>query len=392
MRIAVDLRLLNYKHITGVGIYCLHLLEQLGELKKTKNVNITAIGLKPEIYEILAEKYKFLDGLFDQNISLKEYLGLKFHFGSKWINLLLLAWFRVSSNYYSSEALEFDYLILPQPRLINIHPNTSVISIFHDLYSILHRQNLSISQKILENKFNYNLVAKLSDQIWCDSIATCIDVTENLGVNSNKIKLVYPGLPQFDELEKTQNNKLNQLPEKPFLLAISGIEPRKNWYNLLLAHQYLQQNYDDYSLELVFAGRPVNQKYYNSLTKLVDDLQIKNVTWYFDVDEDFKQELLQNCEIFVYPSLYEGFGFPILEAFKYNKPVITSRISSMPEIAKDSAFYINPLNFMDIARGIYLIYKDNWLKSQITADVSKRVKEFSWGELYNRLEKLLGGK
>ena len=390
MKIAVDLRLLNYKHLTGVGVYCLHLLEQISELKKSNHIKVTAIGLKPEIYKQLVQKYDFLDDLFDENLSLKEYLNIDWNLSPKWINLLLVFWLRVFSNYHRNNIKVFDYLILPQPRLILINPQTKIISVFHDMYSILYRQNLSIAQKTLENKFNYTLVAKMSTQIWCDSIATCRDVKQNLNIDSNKIKLVYPGIPQLQNLAKPENLDTDKLiPTKPFLLAISGIEPRKNWYNLLLAHRYLQHNYDDYNLELVFAGRLVNQKYYNSLVKLISNLQIKKVVWYFDVDENLKQKLLEKCEIFVYPSLYEGFGFPILEAFKYNKPVITSRVSSMPEIAKESAFYINPLNYMDIARGIYLVYKDGWLKKQITLKTDGRVNEFGWSEVLKNLQSLM---
>jgi glycosyltransferase involved in cell wall biosynthesis len=393
VKVAIDLRLLNYKHLTGVGIYTLYLLKQLQLIKQTDSqLQIIAIGLKPEIFDKLSQEYSFLETLFDQKLSLNDYLNTRFNIDSKLVNLYLLFRFRFLKTPEKPQIRHFDYLILPQPRLILKHPDTKIISIFHDIYSVLYRQNLSFVQKILENKFNYNTVVKMSYQVWGNSITTCRDIQSNLLVDKSKIQFVYPGVPNLLDLTTHSPQTLDQklLSSKPFVLAISGIEPRKNWYNLLLAHKYLQQSYSDYNLDLVLAGRIVNQKYYDSLLRLITKMNIQNVTWYFDVDENQKQELLESCEIFVYPSLYEGFGFPILEAFKYSKPVITSRVSSMPEIAKDSAMYVNPLNFYDIARAIYVLYKDDWLKSQLTKNTNIRLKEFSWNELYNKLEKLVG--
>jgi glycosyltransferase involved in cell wall biosynthesis len=390
--VAIDLRLLNYQHITGVSIYTLHLLEQLWLLKTQKghkNLKIYAIGLKPLRLVELEARFTFLKELFEQNIPLHIYLRYNHLTNSRLISFILLLKARLQTNLDHPKIQPYDYLILPQPRILPKHPNTKVITVFHDLYSILDKSNLTLVQKLLENKHNYGFLLKNSTEVWAVSLATCLDLQKILSSQPEKIKLVYSGMPDLSRLGKNdiQHPVSTTLPKIDYMLAISGIETRKNWYNLLLAHKYLQATYSDYNTNLVLAGKVVDKKYFAQLKKLIRNQNIRGVEWFLDVGEVEKSELLKNCKFVVYPSLYEGFGFPILEAFKYHKPVITSKISSMPEVAKDSALYINPLNFFDIARAIYILLKDKELFSRLESKTTTNVDYFSWSELGDKLQK-----
>jgi glycosyltransferase involved in cell wall biosynthesis len=395
MKIAIDLRLLNYPHITGVSIYTLHLLERLWVLKNQKSeskLQIYAIGLKPERLALLQSEFLFLRELFEKNIDLNTYLGIKYIKNSKLLSLFLLLKSRIIRNINDTQICRYNYLILPQPRILPKHPKTKLITIFHDLYSILDRSNLTLTQKMLDNKHNYSVLAKNSTELWAVSLATCLDLQKILCLQPEKIKLVYSGLPDLSRLGKKdiQPAPSTTIPKTDYILAISGIEPRKNWYNLLLAHKYLQDTYKDYNSNLVLAGKVVDKKYFAQLQKLIYNQNIQGVEWFFDVNEVEKSELLANCKFVVYPSLYEGFGFPILEAYKYSKPVITTKVSSMPEVAKDSALYINPLNFFDIARAIYILLNDKQLYTLLQSKTDVNLKYFSWDELGNKLHETFG--
>ena len=170
------------------------------------------------------------------------------------------------------------------------------------------------------------------------------------------------------------------MPES-YILALSGIEKRKNWHNLLLAYKVLITQQLT-TIPLVLAGRIVDLNYYQELQNLVRQLNLdKQVQWVIDPDENQKAQLLQNCLFLAYPSFYEGFGFPILEAFYYGKTVLTSRISSMPEIAKDAAVYVNPLNYLDIARGLQILLHNQSLRTTLENNTAKNLAQFSWQEL-----------
>ena len=96
------------------------------------------------------------------------------------------------------------------------------------------------------------------------------------------------------------------------------------------------------------------------------------------ITENEKHVLLKYCNAFVFPSLYEGFGFPVLEAFSYNKPVITSKAASIPEIAGEAAIYVNPLSVESIQEGLEIIIRDPVLKEKVLAKEKAQLEKFKW--------------
>ncbi|MBT4055631.1 glycosyltransferase family 4 protein, partial [Candidatus Peregrinibacteria bacterium] len=96
------------------------------------------------------------------------------------------------------------------------------------------------------------------------------------------------------------------------------------------------------------------------------------------VDEQEKAYLYKNCSVFAFPSLYEGFGFPILEAFTYKKPVLTSHVSSMPEVAGDAALYCDPFDASSIARGLDKLASDKDYANELVEKGLGRLDEFTW--------------
>jgi len=380
--IAIDLRGLNYQVRTGVNIYCLCFLRELSKIKQDfPNLQITGIGLQPAILQQLEAEFSWLSGLFTSLLSLPEYTGLPFS-QNRWHNLTMLLVSLLFGKLRFAYLPKFDYLFLPQAKPLWLHPNTKQICVFHDLWSVIKPETTVWSNRWFTNRSIYQLIATNSYQIWAVSWSTARDLWQFLSIPETKIKLVYSARPDLEcTFEQTQTGTTtDNLPES-YILALSGIEKRKNWHNLLLAYKVLLVQQLT-TVPLVLAGRIVDLNYYQELRNLVQQLNLdKQVQWVIDPDEKQKAQLLQNCLFLAYPSIYEGFGFPILEAFYYGKTVLTSRISSMPEIAKDAAVYVNPLNYLDIARGLQILLHNQSLRTTLENNTAKNLAQFSWQEL-----------
>jgi glycosyltransferase involved in cell wall biosynthesis len=450
MKILVDCRCLNYPFLTGVNAYTIRLLHSLSSIKSANpEIKLVAMGLKNTRLRDLMNRFPFLFGLFEEHISLAQYLNYQdysitqnswFH---KFLEVKLIAqnWFYTNLN--NDKIEKYDFILLPQPRLLGLNSQSKLITIFHDIFSILDKQK-QLPQSLIFNKKTCQTLINRSYKIIAGSISTCKDINKTFFNQTNfinpKIQLIYPALPNLQELQIFENSRvqvlgtqshksdIDRLPldkgkvkqgilamycpkemaaqadrgyqnddtqtkelkikTQPYILAISGIEPRKNWHNLLLAHKYLQEKYN-WNITLILSGSTINQKYCNKLLQIIERHKIKNIIWQINVSELEKNELIKNCEFVVYPSYYEGFGFPILEAFEHGKVVVTSRISSMPEIGKNSCIYANPFSFVSIANCIYLLRADLKLRQNLESNIKKTRKHYSWIEMKNTLEKIL---
>jgi hypothetical protein len=200
--IAVDVRCLNYRLITGVNTYTLHFLHQL-YLQKCENsqIQLIAIGLKDDRLHDFCAEFPFMIEMWDETISLQSYLGLPSQIPNKTLNTLFTFQFRYFNQTKKVTLREFDMLFLPQPRALPTHPNTDVITIFHDLYGALEPSGLSWKQRVFDNLTLYKKIADNSTLLWVNSISTGLDVQNFLAQSEDKIKLVYPALPQWDVLK-----------------------------------------------------------------------------------------------------------------------------------------------------------------------------------------------
>ncbi len=389
LNLAVDLRPLNYPVFTGVNIYVIHFLYQLKLIKENyPKVRVTAIGLKEIRKQVVEEDFPFLRQLFDEYVSLSVYLRLRF-ISLRLLNVCMGLFTNLFGWYSYSLIKKYDYLFLLQPKPLWKNPKTRQICVFHDIYGVLEPSATNVFNRLYVSTKVVKTVAKESHRIWSVSLSTAWDLTKFLKVAESKIKLIYSAKPFLKPLAQTKPNEPNptKLPNN-FVLALSGIEKRKNWHNLLLAHNHLQKSgVNDYSL--VLAGRIVDQKYFEYLQKLVTRLKIPKVKFMLSPSENQKNDLIARSLFMVYPSFYEGFGFPILEAFANNKVVLTSRVSSMPEIGNNSCLYINPLNYLDIARGLGILLTDKEFKQSLEINIKKNLNKFSWDELYQSLEEIV---
>jgi len=179
--------------------------------------------------------------------------------------------------------------------------------------------------------------------------------------------------------------------DAPFVLAIATLEPRKNLAHLVSAFGVLAAKHPD--LRLVIAGRdgPARPAVDAAMARLSSETRAR-VVLAGQVDDAGKRALLDTARVLAYPSIYEGFGFPLLEAMSASLPVVAARAGSIPEVAGDAALLVEPTDERSLADALDRVVGDETLRSQLVARGHDRVGNFSWpataralASLYRRL-------
>lgn len=233
-----------------------------------------------------------------------------------------------------------------------------------------------------ENDLNYKLGehALMSDLILCVSENTKRDVINILGIEESKIWVTYNGVSEgFRRYQ--DKNKMNDLrsrftlPER-FILFVGTVEPRKNLIKLIEAYQLLHSQYGIKEPMVIVGGKGwKNEPLYQRIKEMkIDDHII--FTGY--VSDDDLPLFYNAATVFAYPSLYEGFGIPVIEAMACGVPVVTSNVSSLPEVAGDAAVLVNPEEPEEIAAAIYRIMIDEDLYESLREKGFKQASKFTW--------------
>lgn len=309
MRIGVDAKVLSL-NVTGIGEYLIEMLKRISDIDSTVQ------------FVLYLNKPIHSDVKLPINCSIKFY---KAKVATVFIRYKIYKLLR-------EDKIDIfwgpDHII---PR--KIRGIKSVITI-HDLGAI-KLKNTAPKKTYYLMKLFLKKCAKTADAIIAVSNFTKHEIINTFHVNPNKIFVTYNGeliKPTF--VNKCDNFK--NLVDKKFILFVGTIQPRKNIFNLVKA--FKQINGDD--VKLVLAGKIG----WNNDSVLTEINNSKNIvlTGYISYEE--KSWLYSNCSFVIYPSLYEGFGLPILEGLSYKKIVLCGNNSSMPEVVGPSGIYINDVN------------------------------------------------
>ncbi len=219
-----------------------------------------------------------------------------------------------------------------------------------------------------------------ADLVLADSQNTKDDLVELLGVNPQRIEVIYPGVeerfrPIEDQALLENVRRRYNLPTR-FILGLGTLEPRKNFPRFIEAFASLQVS-KFASLHLVIAGRP--GWLYEGIFAAVERLGLEGKVAFpgFIADEDLPA-LYNLAELFVFPSLYEGFGLPVLEAMACGTPVVCSNTSSLPEIVGDAALTFDPLDVTEIAAKIEEVLHNEALREEMREKGLQQAAKFSW--------------
>ncbi len=280
-----------------------------------------------------------------------------------------------------------DYDILYSPA--NIAPfwtfkKTKLVVTLHDVAYLSHPKTVS-KFFYYYYRFVMPLILKKASKVVTISKTSRDEIIKYYPFAKDKIVVVYNGI--LDSFFEEQN-----VQKKDLILYVGSLNERKNYSAVIKAFRMLPKEYG-YKLAMVgnfsqnFAIKLKNK---NILEDVKDD---KNIIFYSDLELNQLKKLYLEAKVFIYPSFYEGFGFPLLEAMASKTPVITSNISSMPEICGDAALYISPYNVKDIAQKLKYLMENEDLQKELSLKGYKRASLFRWertAQNYIRLfEKIL---
>jgi len=254
-----------------------------------------------------------------------------------------------------------------------------LVSTIHDL-AILKYPETAHPKVLQMHRQSWKILKQRKATIIAVSRATKNDIIEHLDIPDERVHVIHEALPLevkmvndrlsedlFEEIKKQL-----QLT-RPFILFVGNREPRKNLKNLIEAWQPLQKN-----LDLIIAGESGWDDTENKMYQNLSD----HLRFLGRVDDKQLSVLYAEAKLFAYPSLYEGFGLPILEAFHHGTPVVTSNVSSMPEVAGNAAELVDPLSAESIRAGIEKILAENTdQERQRLQKMIIRLQMFNWQDV-----------
>ncbi len=268
-----------------------------------------------------------------------------------------------------------DVLFVPAHTVSWIHPKKTIVTV-HGLEYEVMPQAYSLWERVYM-RFSIQNSCRWASKIISVSQNTKKDLMRLYGVSEEKIKIIPEGYSLDKNLKSNSYNQISNFKKyKPFLLFIGRLEERKNIIGIIKSFEILKEKYK-VPHKLVLAGRcgygfskievAIKSSKYNS----------EIVQLGFVRDED-KFDLIADSDVFMFPTFYEGFGIPVLEAQSVGVPVITSNLSSMPEVVGDSAILVDPQDSDCIAERIYELISNKSLRDDIIKRGYENVTKFSW--------------
>lgn len=203
-------------------------------------------------------------------------------------------------------------------------------------------------------------------------------------LDPSKMVVIHHGVEFLKDKERDMDyawekiSKKHQLNQREYFLFVGTLEPRKNIIGIIKAFHHVVQSDEKYmKYKLVIVGK--KGWFYNEIFETTKKLQVeKFVIFTGYLSEDEKQALLLNAFLFLYPSFYEGFGIPILEAMAHGVPVITGNSSALPEVAGGAALLVNPHHWQEISTAMLKLLSDGILYEKLSQKGLERTEKFSW--------------
>jgi glycosyltransferase involved in cell wall biosynthesis len=258
----------------------------------------------------------------------------------------------------------------------------------HDLiFQFFPQYHLPLNRWYLVNAMP--LFLRRADAIIAVSDCTKQDAIRFYDLPADKITVIYegvnPALGPVHNAEKIAQARARYAKNQPFLFFVGTIEPRKNIITLVDALRALRQR--GYAHRLLVAGR-MGWLYQSTLDHVRKTGMESHVDFLDFVPDEDLTTLFSACDAFVFPSLYEGFGLPPLEAMACGAPVVSSNASSLPEVVGDAALLVDPKDVGNIVAAVERVVTDRVLRDQLCAKGIAQAAKFSWGRAANETIKV----
>lgn len=369
MNIGIDIRSLAGPVKTGVGEYTVELILNILQQDKKNNYYLFYNSFKGDVdvSPLLKAENVYCVKTSWPNKLLS---GSLFLFKRPYLNKV------ISKNL--KKEVEIDLFYSPNMHFTALSPGLPHIITIHDLSFVFFKNFFSMKRRIWHRCVRVKKQCQKASLILTPSENTKNDVVKFFGVDENKVRVIQPGISTLFLKQDTisaQKIKIKYgLPEK-FIFFLGTIEPRKNIDGVIDAF-LLWQKKNSYAQEykLIIAGAE-GWKCSKLLERINENQKIRYVGY---ISPEEKRVFYELASVFIYPSFYEGFGFPVLEAMSVGTPVITSSRSSLPEVVGNAAFMVNPHNMSEMAKGLQLLTSDYYLRNELIERGYKQSYKFSW--------------
>ncbi|MEK7160387.1 MAG: glycosyltransferase family 1 protein [Patescibacteria group bacterium] len=388
LKIGIDIRCLMSHIRTGVGEYAYELLSAIFKIDKEN------------------QYYLFYNSHTDvaEHTPLWKQQNNIHYVATKWPNKLFNASIKILGlpklDKLISRNGPLDYFFSPNYNFTALSKNVKHILTIHDLSFKFYPHFFSLKQRLWHWAVNPKKQCRQADAILTLSENTKRDIVDYYQIPPEKIKVMGGGVSKIFNhphviptkveeslssglrdpsaalgMTNTDIRKKYNLPNR-FILFLSTVEPRKNITGLIEAFELAYSSLP-IPHSLVIAGNAGwnDKKIY---TKALSSSLRNNIEFIGYVEAKDKPALYSMSELFVYPSFYEGFGFPVLEAMACGAPVITSNLSSLPEIAENAAYLVNPNRPAEISQAIIKMLTDENLRKHFKKMGLEQAKKFSW--------------
>lgn len=351
MHIAINCRSFSKKEFTGIGRYASSLVNSLAEIDQTNR------------YSLYTSR-----GFFRIKKTFALTRARNFSIRRDWLRRG--PWKTLKS---------VDVYHAPSPEVIDGAAVRVVVTVHDLIYKTYPQGHTSETLRLTERQFASFILR--AAKIICSSQSTLNDLRAYFPVKQSRACYIHQGVDKniFYPIEERQRRIAQEAVrlkgvEGPFLLFVGTIEPRKNLEGALKAFARLKQK-KLFKGKLAVIGMPGWKS--EGLSALIDQLGIRSdVVFVGFVTNDDLRAFYNLAEVFVFPSFYEGFGYPILEAFSCKTAAVVSNVSSCPELAGDAALTVDPDSPEDIARAVARIIGDETLKNNLKEKAFQRALAF----------------
>ena len=348
MRIAIDARMIKPGSMHGIARYVYELLRCLAEIQSPHEFLIVVNANSPLEHEI-----------WPKNMQLVQVRARWISFREQWELPRLLKKIRADLFHAPSFVAP---LICPCRLVMTIHDLNHLV--LPQFYTPLHQ---------FYYQFFVRSCIRRSEYILTVSHFSKNEIVRTLGLAPEKVFVTYNGVsPSYaavtDQEKLRYVRDLYELPEK-FILCVSNNKPHKNVHQLVRAFCY-----SDLKIPLVLACA-----FDRSILRIAESFGKKHLVFFSKfIEEEHLPAVYSLTHLFVYPSTYEGFGLPPLEALSCGAPVVVAKSSSLPEVVGDQAIFTNPFDYQDIARALEQGVYDKELRGRLRTYGVQHAKRFSW--------------
>ena len=370
MKIGIDVRCLMEKQYSGISEYTYNLLESL--------------------FTIDQENQYFLFYNSSKPVKLPDFNRPNvFYKGFNYPNRL----FNLSLRFLKIKEIDkliggVDVFLVPSFLFSNLSSDCRTILIVHDLSFEIYPEFFTFKKQLWHNLIEPKKFTNTADDIIAISENTKQDIIKIYGTPPEKIKVIYNGIsdmffePITDENLSQVKTKYNL--SKDYIFCLGNLEPRKNVESLLRAFELI----NDKSIDLVIAGGQAWK--YQKLYKLWQKSPAKDrIRFLGYVDAKDRPALYKAAKVFVYPSIYEGFGLPPIEAMACGTPVISSFTSSLVESVNDAGLLIDPHNYNELAKVLDQYLTDPELQETLRVRGLNYAKKFNWPDAAKQVLEVL---